>query len=49
LQNEEPFWDFRNLEKEELDNLIHMVSDICEDLLNRDVKIIIKVGDYELM
>jgi hypothetical protein len=50
LQNcEEPFLDFRHLEEEELDNLIHIVSDICEDLLNRDVKIIIKVGDYELM
>ena len=46
---EEPFLDFRYLDKEEVEGLIHIVSDICEDLLNKDVIIIIKIGEYEFM
>ena len=49
MQNYEPFLDFRYLNEEEVEGLIHIVSDICEDLLNKDVAIIIKIGDYELM
>lgn len=44
---EDHILDFSHLEEEDVENLIHIVSRICEDLLDKNVTIVIKVGTYE--